>query len=49
CRDGKNAGIVLTCARGYGRDIIHAILHAGEEFNLKPAGEARFTNWIASM
>ncbi len=49
CRDGENAGIVLTCSRGYGRDIIHAILHAGEEFNLKPAGEARFTDWIKAM
>jgi len=49
CRDGEKSGLVLTCFRGYGRDMIHAILHAGEEFGLKPAGEARFTDWIDSM
>ncbi len=49
CRDGETSGLVLTCSRGYGRDMIHAILHAGAEFGLKPAGEARFTDWIESM
>ena len=49
CRDGERSGIVMTCSRGYGRDMIHAILHAGEEFGLKPAGEARFTEWIESV
>jgi len=49
CRDGEKSGLVLTCSRGYGRDMIHAILHAGEEFGLKPAGEAKFTDWIESM
>ncbi|WDP90130.1 MAG: sarcosine oxidase subunit gamma SoxG [Desulfobacter sp.] len=49
CRDGEKSGVVLTCSRGYGRDMIHAILHAGEEFGLKPAGETRFTEWISSM
>ncbi|MCP4722838.1 MAG: sarcosine oxidase subunit gamma SoxG [Desulfobacteraceae bacterium] len=46
---GEKAGIILTCSRGYGRDMIHAILHAGEEFGLAPAGETRFTNWINSL
>ena len=49
CRDGEKSGLVLTCSRGYGRDMIHAIRHAGEEFGLKPAGEARFNDWIQSM
>ncbi len=49
CRDGEKSGLVLTCSRGYGRDMIHAILHAGEEFGLKPAGEIRFTDWIGSL
>jgi hypothetical protein len=48
-REGDMAGIILTCSRGYGRDMIHAILDAGEEFGLTPAGEARFTNWINSL
>jgi hypothetical protein len=49
CRDGEKSGLVLTCSRGYGRDIIHAIQHAGDEFGLKPAGEAKFTDWITSL
>ncbi len=49
CRDLEKSGLVLTCSRGYGRDMIHAILDAGEEFGLKPAGESRFTEWIKSL
>jgi glycine cleavage system aminomethyltransferase T len=48
-KTGEDSGIVLTCSRGYGRDMIHAILDAGDEFNLKPAGENRFRNWISRM
>lgn len=43
------AGLVLTCSRGYHRDMIHAILDAGEEFGLNPAGEAKFTDWLKSL
>jgi len=45
-KDGANSGLVLTCSRGYGKDMIHSILHAGEEFGLKPAGEDKFTAWM---
>jgi hypothetical protein len=48
-KEGDKSGLVLTCSRGYGRDMIHSILDAGVEFNLKPAGEARFTNWMKSL
>ncbi|MCF8126052.1 MAG: sarcosine oxidase subunit gamma SoxG [Desulfotignum sp.] len=48
-RDGEKSGVVLTCSRGYGKHMIDAILHAGEEFGLTPAGEARFTNWINNL
>lgn len=48
-KEGDASGLVLTCSRGYGRDMIHSILHAGEEFGLTPAGESRFTNWIKSL
>lgn len=44
-----SAGIILTCSRGYGRDMIHSILAAGDEFGLKPAGESRFTKWIKNF
>jgi len=42
-------GLVLTCSRGYGRDMIHAIMAAGEEFGLRPAGEQRFTQWLRGL
>jgi hypothetical protein len=45
-KEGDSSGLVLTCSRGYGKDMIHSILHAGEEFGLKPAGEDRFTTWV---
>ena len=45
-KDGDSSGLVLSCSRGYGEDMIHSILHAGEEFGMKPAGEDRFTSWI---
>ena len=34
--------VLLTCSRGYAHDIAHAILEAGEEFGLQPAGENAF-------
>ncbi len=48
-REGDNPGIILTCSRGYGRDMSHAILDAGDEFGLKPAGENYFTDWINNL
>jgi len=48
-KDGDSSGLILTCSRGYGRDMIDSFLHAGEEFGLKPAGESRFTNWIKEL
>ncbi len=47
-KEGDSSALVLTCSRGYGTDMIHSILHAGEEFGLKPAGEDRFTAWITN-
>lgn len=38
CRP-KNEGFVFTCARGYARDMVQALLQAGEEFGMRPAGE----------
>jgi len=48
-KDGDSSGIILTCSRGYGRDMTDSILHAGEEFKLMPAGEQKFTNWIKNL
>lgn len=35
--------ILFTCSRGYGQSIIHAVLSAGAEYDLCPAGEKRFS------
>jgi glycine cleavage system aminomethyltransferase T len=45
----ERSGILLTCSRGYARDMTHAILAAGEEFGLKPAGETAFMRWIETL
>jgi hypothetical protein len=42
---GDTPGILLTCSRGYARDMVHAILDAGQEFGMRPAGEERFKQW----
>ena len=39
-------GFLLTCSRGYGDSMLHAVLEAGAEFDLRPAGENRFRDWI---
>ena len=43
------SGILLTCSRGYGRDMVRAILAAGAEFKLQPAGERAFSEWLAGI
>ena len=45
-RDNERPGILLTCSRGYAMDMVHAILEAGMEVGLRPAGEKRFQEWI---
>jgi glycine cleavage system aminomethyltransferase T len=44
-----SGGLLLTCSRGYAQSMVHAILDAGAEYGLKPAGEARFTDWLRSL
>ncbi|MGB8332923.1 MAG: sarcosine oxidase subunit gamma SoxG [Desulfobacterales bacterium] len=44
-----NGGFLLTCSRGYGDSMIHAMLEAGAEFGLRPAGENRFSSWIQGL
>jgi hypothetical protein len=40
--------LVFTCSRGYGHDMLHAVLAAGEEFGLRPAGQAAFEKALAA-
>ena len=48
-RTTERSGILLTCSRGYARDMTHAILAAGEEFGLQPAGEKAFMCWVKTL
>jgi len=48
-KDPQNPGLVLTCSRGYGRDLIHAVFDAGKEFGLKPAGEEKFNTFVNEL
>jgi len=45
-RDKAKAAMLLTCSRGYAHVMVEAILHAGAEFGLRPAGERRLTQVI---
>jgi len=45
---GRSA-ILMTCSRGYARDMVGAILEAGAEFNLRPAGEQAFSGWLKEL
>jgi hypothetical protein len=42
-------GFLLSCSRGYGESMVDAILQAGAEFGLRPAGENRFTVWMERL
>jgi glycine cleavage system aminomethyltransferase T len=41
---GFDGCVLIACSRGYAQSMLHAILGAGEEFGLKPAGEQRFSD-----
>jgi hypothetical protein len=41
-KDISHAVVLIAGARGFAHDMVHAILAAGEEFGLRPAGESRF-------
>jgi hypothetical protein len=42
----ERSAILFTCSRGYAQDMIAAILEAGAEFELHPAGENVFGDWV---
>jgi hypothetical protein len=44
-----SGGFLLTCSRGYGDSMVGAILEAGSEFGLRPAGENRFSGWLQDL
>ena len=48
-KTGDAGGLLFTCSRGYARDMVHAVLDAGAEFGLRPAGENVFNRWLSGM
>jgi len=48
-KDEGLEGILLTCSRGYAHVMTEAILHAGDEFDLSPVGEGKFTDWMMRL
>jgi len=42
----ERCGILMTCSRGYAGSMTAAILDAGAEFGLRPAGENAFGGWL---
>ena len=48
-KNSDKGGILMTCSRGYAQDMVAAILSAGEEFDLRPAGERTFTDWMDKL
>jgi hypothetical protein len=44
-----SGGFLLTFSRGYGESMVDAILNAGAEFGLRPAGEDCFIEWIKGV
>ncbi len=42
----QRAAILFTCSRGYAQDMVAVILEAGAEFELRPAGENAFIDWV---
>ena len=45
----ERSGILFTCSRGYARDMIAAVLDAGAEFGLHPAGQRAFDEWLKGI
>jgi len=41
--------VLMAFARGYGQTVVEALLDAGGEFDLRPAGEKAFMAWFESI
>ncbi len=48
-KEGDMPGLMFTCSRGYGKVMINAVMEAGKEFGLRPAGENFFTSWLEKI
>ena len=48
-RETDNCLLLLSCSRGYAKDMVNAMLAAGKEAGLRPAGEAAFDLRMAHL
>jgi len=47
-RNSDQSGLIFTCSRSYAKSMIDAVMEAGDEFDLRPAGDTRFLSWFKS-
>jgi hypothetical protein len=47
--DNGQEMLLITCSRGYGHTMTEALLHAGAEWGLHPAGEKAFSACLGKM
>lgn len=40
------SAVMIACSRGYGQSMCEALIDAGKEWSLSPAGETAFRNWL---
>ncbi len=46
-KTSENSGaFMVACSRGYGQDMVHAVMDAGEEWGLRPGGERAFQRFL---
>jgi hypothetical protein len=43
---GGYMAVLMACPRGYGHSVCEALLDAGMEWGLSPAGETAFRDWL---
>ena len=44
--DPQRGAVLVSCSRGFAHDMVHALLSAGEEYGMRPAGENRFKEFF---
>ena len=48
-KSSDRSGMLFTCSRGYAQSMVHAVVEAGAEFGIRPAGENIFQDWLNEL
>lgn len=48
-REATNGIFFVACSRGYGQNFVEALIHAGEAFGMRPAGEQALNEALAGL